>query len=123
MMYIACYIVYFFWSFCSSSFGSGAGVGSLKVSGLSMRPVVRLLQKGGIPSPTDSHGVEVSKLRKATSIMFHEEHCTLRQLKRLHHNPLLLRIISHLSIPRQRKILPQRMLPLSPSSNTIEHTP
>ena len=38
----------------SSSFGSGGGVGSLKVSGLSMRP-----------SPTESHGVDVSKFRKA----------------------------------------------------------
>jgi len=38
----------------SSALGSGAGVGSLNVSGGSVRP-----------SPTDSHGVEVSKLRKA----------------------------------------------------------
>jgi hypothetical protein len=43
--------------------GSGPGVGSLKVSGVSMRP-----------SPTDSHGVEVSKLRKALLVFKWEEY-------------------------------------------------
>ena len=61
------YIAYFFFSSVfSSSFGSGPGVGNLNVSGLSIRPRRQLRIKTEIPSPKDSHGVEVSKLRKAT---------------------------------------------------------
>src|SRR5277367_3456057 len=60
------YIAYFFFSSVfSSSFGSGPGVGNLNVSGLSIRPRRQLRIKTEIPSPKDSHGVEVSKLRKA----------------------------------------------------------